>query len=153
MSLDPSDRANHPLVVMPTAASANAAAPNRIEATGRCDGLAARNEAVGAGVTGGSANTGFAGEKSAGISVSEERDSASCEGADFAFRGLRGLYARARWAPVLALLGRCKAMIEATVSSAIVNRSIRLRWLGVGFVENKTSRRFDSLACAVHRTG
>src|ERR1700694_4653229 len=41
MSLDPSDRANQPFVVMPTPASANAAATKRTEAT-RCDGVAAR---------------------------------------------------------------------------------------------------------------
>jgi hypothetical protein len=94
MSLDPSDLANQPFVVMPTAASANAAATNRIEAIGRYEGMTLRNATVG--VTGGSANAEFADEKLAGIRVSEDRDSASAEAAGFAFRGLRGLYARAR---------------------------------------------------------
>src|ERR1700676_2445025 len=61
-ALDPSDRANQPFVVMPTPASANAAATKRIEATGRCDGVTARN------VTGDSANAEFADEKPTGIS-------------------------------------------------------------------------------------
>ena len=51
MSLDPSDRANQPFVVMPTPASANAAAARRMEAT-RCDGVTARNLTVRTGVTG-----------------------------------------------------------------------------------------------------
>jgi hypothetical protein len=73
MSLDPSDRANQPFVLMPTPASANAAAAKRIEATGRCDGVTARN------VTGDSANAEFADEKPTGISDSEDGDSASGE--------------------------------------------------------------------------
>jgi hypothetical protein len=97
MSLDPSDRANQPFVVMPTPASANAAAIRRIEATGRYDGVTARNVTVGGGVT--------VDKKLAGISDSEDADSASGEAATFAFCRLRGLYARARWAPILALLG------------------------------------------------
>jgi hypothetical protein len=105
MSLDPSDRANQPFVVIPTAASASAAASNRIEATGRCDGVTAPNVTVGRGVVADSANAEFADEKPSGISDSEDADSASGEGAAFAFRGLRGLYARARWVRVLALLG------------------------------------------------
>jgi hypothetical protein len=105
MSLDPSDRANQPFVVMPTAASVNAAATKRIEATGRCDGVTARNVTFGGGVTGDSANTEFADEKPTGISDSEDGDSASGQGAAFAFFRLRGLYARAGWEPVLALLG------------------------------------------------
>ena len=64
MSLDPSDRANQPFVVMPTPASVDAAATKRIEAIGRCDG-----------VTGDSANTEFADEKPTGISDSEDGDS------------------------------------------------------------------------------
>jgi hypothetical protein len=71
----------------------------------RCDGVTVRNATSVGGVTGNSANAEFADENSTGISGSEDRDSASGEGAVFAFRGLRGLYARARWAPVLALLG------------------------------------------------
>jgi hypothetical protein len=91
MSLDPSDRANQPFVVMPTPASANAAATKRIEAIGRYDGVTARNVTVGGGVTGDSANAEFADEKPAGISNSEDADSASGEAAAFAFRRLRGL--------------------------------------------------------------
>jgi hypothetical protein len=105
MSLDPSDRANQPFVVIPTAASANAAASKRIEATGRCNGVTARNVTLGGGVSCDSANAEFADAKPGGISDSEDRDSASGEGAVFGFRRLRGLYARVRWAPVLALLG------------------------------------------------
>ena len=75
MSLDPSDRANQPFVVIPTAASANAAAAKRIEATGRCDGVTARNVTFGGGVTGDSANAEFADEKPTGISDSEDGDS------------------------------------------------------------------------------
>jgi hypothetical protein len=60
---------------------------------------------VGGGVTGDSANAEFADEKPAGISNSEDADSASGETAAFAFCRLRGLYVRARWAPILALLG------------------------------------------------
>ena len=71
ISLDPSDRANQPLVVTPTPASANAAAAKRMEAT-RCDGVTARNVTVGGGVTGNSANARFADENSAGISNSED---------------------------------------------------------------------------------
>ena len=71
MSLDPSDRANQPFVVMPTPASANAAAAKRMEAT-RCDGVTARNLTVGGGVTGDSENAEFADEKSTGISDSED---------------------------------------------------------------------------------
>ena len=102
-SFDPSDRANHPLVVTPTVASANAAAIKRIEAT-RFDGLTAR-DAVGSGVTGHSVNAVFAEEKPAGISDSEDGDSASGAGLGFALCRLRGLYARARRVPLLALLG------------------------------------------------
>src|ERR1700688_4550979 len=91
MSLDPSDRANQPFVVIPTPASANAAATKRIEATGRYDGVTARTMAVGGGVTGDSANAEFADEKPAGISNSEDADSASGETAAFAFCRLRGL--------------------------------------------------------------
>src|SRR5690242_6157165 len=47
MSLEPSDRANQPFVVMPTAASANAAAASRTEATTRRDGGTASGVAVG----------------------------------------------------------------------------------------------------------
>jgi len=102
MSLDPSDRANQPFVVTPTAASANAAAIKRIEAT-RFDGLRARDVTSGSGVTGDSVNAVFAEKKPAGISDSEDGDSAS--GAAFALCRLRGLYARVRWAVVLPLLG------------------------------------------------
>jgi len=102
MSLDPSDRANQPFVATPTAASANAAAIKRIEAT-RFDGLRARDETSGSGVTGDSVNAVFAEEKPSGISDSEDGDFAS--GAGFALCRLRGLYARARRAPVLPLLG------------------------------------------------
>ena len=105
MSLDPSDRANQPFVVIPTPASANAAATKRIEATGRCDGMTAGNVTVGGGVTGDSANAEFADKKSTGISDSEDGDSASGGAAAFAFCRLRGLDGRARWAPILALLG------------------------------------------------
>src|SRR3989440_12727533 len=49
MSLDPSDRANQPLVVTPTVARANAAAIKRIEAT-RFDGLRGRGVTRGSGV-------------------------------------------------------------------------------------------------------
>ncbi len=101
MSLEPSDRANQPFVVTPTAASANAAAIKRIEAT-RVDGVAARTVAIGNGVTGDAV---FADEKPTGISESDDEDSASGEATDFAFCRLRGLYTRGRWAPVLALLG------------------------------------------------
>ena len=104
MSLDPSDRANQPFVVMPTEASANAAATKRIEATGRCNGVTVRSVTVGGGVTGDSAAE-FGGKKLTGISDSENVDSAPDEAAAFAFCRLRGLYARARWAPILALLG------------------------------------------------
>jgi len=91
MSLDPSDRANQPFVVMPTPASANAAAIRRIDATGRYDGVTARNVTVGGGMTGDSANAEFADKKLAGISDSEDADSASGEAAAFAFCRLRGL--------------------------------------------------------------
>src|ERR1700737_1561450 len=73
MSLDPSDRANQPFVVMPTPASANAAATKRIEATGRGAGGPARN------VAGACGNGEFADEKPTGISDSEDGDSASGE--------------------------------------------------------------------------
>jgi hypothetical protein len=46
---------------------------------------------VGGGVAGDSANAEFADEKPAGISNSEDADSASGEAAAFAFRRLRGL--------------------------------------------------------------
>jgi hypothetical protein len=105
MALDPSDLANQPFVVMPTPASANAAATRRIEATGRCDGVTAPDATVGGGATGGSANAEFADKNSTGISESEDEDSASGEAAAFAFFRLRGLDGRARWAPILALLG------------------------------------------------
>jgi hypothetical protein len=101
MSLDPSDRANQPFVVMPTPASASAAATKRIEATDRCDGVRGRN----VGAMTGSANPEFADEKPSGISVSEDGDSASADVGDLAFCLLRRLYGRARWAPILALLG------------------------------------------------
>src|SRR5258705_6087809 len=92
MSLDSSDRANQPVVVMPTPASANAAATKRIEAT-QCDGVTARCVTVGGGD---SANAEFADEKPTGISDSEDGDSASAEGAAFAFCRLRGLYSANR---------------------------------------------------------
>jgi hypothetical protein len=71
MSLDPSDRANQPFVVMPTPASANAAAIKRIEAA-RFDGVTARNVTIGTGVTGDSVNAVFSDEKPSGISDSED---------------------------------------------------------------------------------
>src|SRR4029079_13115996 len=104
MSLDPSDRANQPLVVMPTPASANAATIKRTEAA-RFDGVRAPNVTVGSGVTSDSADAVFAEEKPTGINDSEDKNSASCAGAAFALCRLRGLYARARRVPVLPLLG------------------------------------------------
>src|SRR5258708_39846435 len=90
MSLDPSDRANQPFVVMPTPASANAAATKRIEATGRCNGVTVRNVTAGGAVTGDSAAE-FGGQKPTGISDSEDVDSAPGEAAAFALCRLRGL--------------------------------------------------------------
>jgi hypothetical protein len=105
MSLDPSDRANQPFVVMPTPASANAASTKSIEAIGRYDGATARNVTVGGEVTGESVNAELDDEKSTGIRVSEDSASAFGEAAAFVVFRLRGLYARARWEPVLGLLG------------------------------------------------
>src|ERR1700732_1639685 len=112
MSLDPSDRANQPFVVMPTPASAKAAATRRIEATGRYDGVTASAVTVGSGVTGGSAKAAeSAARNSSGISDSEDENSASGEAAASSFCRLaffcrlRGLDGRARGAPIPALLG------------------------------------------------
>jgi len=102
MSLDPSDRANQPFVATPTAASAKAAAIKTIEAT-RFDGLRERDVTSWSGVTGASVNVVFAEEKPSGISDSEDEDAAT--GAAFTLCRLRGLWARARWARVLPLLG------------------------------------------------
>src|SRR5258708_2034439 len=70
-ALDPSDRANQPLVVMPTPASANAAATRKIEASDRRDGVTAGHLTAGARASGDPANAESADEKPAGISVSE----------------------------------------------------------------------------------
>jgi hypothetical protein len=48
-SLDLSDRANHPFMAMPTTASANADAVNRIGATRGRDGVTASEATVGGG--------------------------------------------------------------------------------------------------------
>ena len=106
MSLDPSDRANQPFVVMPTAARATAATTRKIEANGRRNGLTARIVTVGGGAGGGSANAGSAQEKFAGISDSENSSSRAATavcGMAF-FCRLRGLRGRAPTAG-LALLG------------------------------------------------
>src|ERR1700722_15940784 len=79
-ALDPSDRANQPFVVMPTPASANAAATSKI---------AASDLTVGDGAPGDPANAQSADEKPAGISVSEDGGSASGQATGFAFRRLR----------------------------------------------------------------
>jgi hypothetical protein len=55
-SVDPSDRANHPLMAIPTPARAKAAIERTIGATWRCDGVTAwagRDVSVGACVTAG----------------------------------------------------------------------------------------------------
>src|SRR5262245_26614351 len=96
ISLDPSERANQPFVVSPTAASVNAAAANAREAIDHPAGLTWDE----GGATGDSAGAKSLDEKSTGITVSEDRDLAI-----FVFRGLRGLFAPGRCAPVLALLG------------------------------------------------
>jgi hypothetical protein len=67
--------------------------------------VTARNLTIGTGLTGDSANAVFSDDKPAGISDSEGGDSASDEEAAIAFRRLRGLYARVRWARTLVLLG------------------------------------------------
>jgi hypothetical protein len=106
-------------VVTPTPASANAANSRKIEATGRYDGVTPRDVVVDGEMTDDSGNAGLDDEKSIGISVSEDGASASDETAAFVVFRLRGLYARERWGPVLGLLGWCRAMMEAIVSSAI----------------------------------
>src|ERR1700752_3064560 len=95
-SLDPSDRANQPFVVSRTAASGNAAAANAREAIDRPAATAGGE----GGVTSDSAGAESLDEKSTGITDSENSDLAI-----FVFRGLRGLFAPGRCAPVLALLG------------------------------------------------
>ena len=105
VSLDPSDRANQPLVVTPTPASANAANTKKIDAIGRYDGATAREVTVTGELTGDSGNAVFDNGKSIGISVSEDVASASDGAAAFVVFRLRGLYARERWGPVLGLLG------------------------------------------------
>src|SRR4051794_16256934 len=104
-SLDPSDRANQPFVVIPTPASANAATNKSIEATGRYDGATVRNVMLGSEVTGDSVNAESGDEKSVGISVSEDETSVPGEAAAFVAFRLRGLYARARWERLLGLPG------------------------------------------------
>src|ERR1700730_2590795 len=78
-SLDPSDRANHPFMAMPTPAKARAATRNRIVEMlrgGASPSLAvAGNVTTGGAVKGGSANAESADEKPSGISDSEDGDS------------------------------------------------------------------------------
>jgi hypothetical protein len=105
ISLDPSDRANQPFVVTPTPASAKAATSKSIEATGRYDAATAGNLTVWCEVRGDSASVEFEAVNSIGISVSDDSTSASADAAAFVVFRLRGLYARARWGPVLGLLG------------------------------------------------
>jgi hypothetical protein len=92
-SLDPSERANHPFMAMPTAAKVTAAAPNRIVEMLR-DGASSSRvtsiSVVGAGA-GGSTNVESADEKPSGISDSEDRDSWFGEATAFAFCRLRFL--------------------------------------------------------------
>jgi hypothetical protein len=93
-SLDPSDRANHPFMAMPTPAKARAAARNRNGEMLR-DGAppsraTARNVTVGYGVKGGSANA-DSDENPSGISGSEDGDSLFDDAAAFAFCRLRCL--------------------------------------------------------------
>jgi hypothetical protein len=94
-SLDPSDRANHPFMAMPTPAKARAAARNRIRQMLRrgasSSRATARNVTVGGGVKGGSANAESADKKPSGISDSEDVDSLFGEAAAFAFCRLRCL--------------------------------------------------------------
>jgi hypothetical protein len=77
-SLDPSDRANHPFMAMPTAAKVTAAARNRIVEMLRDGAPSSRvtslSVMVGAGA-GGSTNVESADEKPSGISDSEDGDS------------------------------------------------------------------------------
>src|ERR1700692_3142056 len=75
-ALDPSDRANQPFVVMPTPASANAAATRKIEASDRCDGVTAGNVTVGDCASGDPENAESADEKPAGLSGSGDGGSA-----------------------------------------------------------------------------
>jgi hypothetical protein len=94
-SLDPSDRANQPFMVMPTTASANADAVNRIGATRGRDGVTAPEAIVG-GVTG---VTGVTFPDSDRVVATRAATAGT-----LAF--LRCLYARARSAGVLARVGR-----------------------------------------------
>jgi hypothetical protein len=108
-SLDPSDRANHPFMAIPTPAKARAAARNRIEEMRRDGASASRvtslGVTVGDGARGGSANAESDREKSSGISDSEDGGSEFADAVAFVFCRLRCLYARERSAPVLAFLG------------------------------------------------
>ena len=75
ISLDPRDRANQPLMMMPAAARAKAAVDRTIEATLRRDGVtgsAGRNVSVGDRVTGGSVAANPADTNSGGIGVWED---------------------------------------------------------------------------------
>src|SRR3984893_8874981 len=78
-SLDPSERANHPFMAMPTPAKTRAAARNRIGEMlrdGSCPSRAmSPTVTVGGGVRGGSANAESTDEKPSGISNSEDGDS------------------------------------------------------------------------------
>jgi hypothetical protein len=87
ISLDPSDRANQPFVVRPTAASVNAAAAKAREAIDRPTGKTWDE----GGVTRDSAGAESLDEKSTAITDSEDSDLAT-----FAFRRLRGLFAPGR---------------------------------------------------------
>jgi hypothetical protein len=80
MSLDPSERANEPFMVMPTPAKASAAADNSIAEIlrrGRAAGLIACVVARGSGVTVASVNPRSTDENSGGIRVAEAEDSSS----------------------------------------------------------------------------
>src|SRR5262249_47058720 len=107
-SLDPSERANHPFMAMPTAAKVTAAARNRIVKilrAGDAWSLATlRTVTVTGGVTGRSANPESADEKPSGTTDSVDGVSSS-RAAGLPFCRLRCRYPRERSALVLAFLG------------------------------------------------
>jgi hypothetical protein len=108
MSLDPSERANQPFMVMPTPANASAAVDSSIAETlrrGGATGSIACPVARGSGVTVTSVNPRSTGENSGGISVAEAGDSSSVGAAGFAACRLRRRLALARAELVLAFFG------------------------------------------------
>src|SRR5262249_24211955 len=138
MSLDPKDRANQPLIVMPTAARAKAAVDKRSGAIWRRDGLTGSAKrgvvSVACRATSRSVVAESADRNSGGMSDSEDGEPASAEMTAFVFCGLRGRWTLARPARALPFFfggtwwrGITDAVLSSDIETAPIDFGDRAR--------------------------